>query len=147
MSRLSRLEENILNRLDPLKDRGLELLNSPVRCRGRAIATAYFYMTSDNGEQLEATTQKGSTTISFGVQLCDMRSHKQIYPYLEAIKLLLNWYVPDIEGFGEIKFNSIGYSPYEDKDGIKWVYEMTFSVVTLVKKQRTPLLKIEELFI
>ena len=130
---LTDLEKTIASRLSVLKDYGLDVLNSPQRCKNQRRAIALFYFTGESATEPNSCTQQSDITITVQIQLCDMRSHQPAYPYIAAIKLLLNWYQPEVGRVGAIKFTTTDYTPYEDKEGVKWLYNMNFSLKVMEK--------------
>ena len=112
----------------PLKDRGLDVLNSPHRCAGRTRAIALFYFTDETAEQLTGCTQNSDLSFTVELEVCDGRSHSIAYPYLAAIKILLNWHEPGVGRTSRIQYVSTSYVPFQDTNGFKWLYSMNFKL-------------------
>jgi hypothetical protein len=125
---LTDLEKAIALRLAPLKDRGLDVLNSPHRCGGNARAIALFYFTDQTAEAAGSCNQNRDITLKLEIQACDQRSHQVAYPFVEAADILLHEYQPGVGKVGALKFSSVRYVPFEDKNGIKWLYDLTFTL-------------------
>lgn len=126
---LTDLEKAIALRLAPLKDHGLDVLNSPHRCGGNARAIALFYFTDQTAEASNnSCNQNRDITLKLEIQACDQRSHQVAYPFVEAADILLHEFEPKVGKVGKFKFASVRYVPFEDKNGIKWLYDMTFTI-------------------
>ena len=104
------------------------MLNSPHRCKGNAKANALFYFTDQTGQEAGSCTQNRDITLKVEIQACDQRSHQVAYPYIEAVDILLHDFEPKVGKTGKIKFSSVRYVPFETKNGVMWIYDMTFTL-------------------
>lgn len=147
MDKFTALENAISDRLAPLVDRKLEVLNSPKKCPSAVVARCQFYLTGESAEPIKGATQNSTVKVTFAFQLCDPRSHKGAYPYICAIKLLLNRYHPSLEDFGRLEFENISYQPFTQENGTVWIYSLTFAIKSLEKENRINIdTKLNELF-
>ena len=132
MDILTELEGAIATRLQPLKSYGLDVLNSPYRCGGGARAVALFYFTDETSQgSNNGCSTTSDLTLKVEVQACDQRSHHIAYPYIQAVKIALKNFAPGIAGADRFRYVSTRYLPFEDRNGMKWLYDMTFTL-TLV---------------
>ena len=126
---LTQLESAIATQLAPLKSYGLDVLNSPHRCGGGARAVALFYFTDETAQgSNNGCSSTNELTLKVEVQACDQRSHHIAYPYIQAVKISLKNFAPGIGGADRFKYVSTRYLPFEDKNGMKWLYDMTFTL-------------------
>lgn len=148
MDRYSEVENAILNRLQPLAEKGLRLDNSPKQCPTAAIAAVRFYLTGESGDSIKACSQSSNVSLTFALRLCDGRDHKLAYPYLAGIKLLLNWYNPELKDYGRFEFERLAYETVLVEKGTIWLYALTFSIRSIAKEVRTNIqAELDNLFI
>lgn len=143
---LSSLEKAIALRLAPLETRGLNVLNSPKSCLGNARAEALFYFTDQDAGEDGSCKQSRTITLKVEIQACDQRSHQVAYPYIAAVDIMLNNFDPKVGRTGTIKFSRVGYVPFETKNGVLWIYDMTFTLKAQVDKVKNAESAIADLF-
>ena len=137
MDRFSELEESILARLQPLALKGLQIDNSPKQCPAAAIAAVRFYLTGESAEPIKTCSQNSMVSLTFALRLCDGRDHKLAYPYIEGIKLLLNWYNPGLKDYGRFEFQNLAYETVLVERGTIWLYALTFTIRSIEKEVKT----------
>lgn len=126
---LTTLENAIANRLEPLKDYGLDVVNSPHRCSGgRAKAIALFYFTDQSATDEGSCNQTREINLQVEIKACDQRSHHVAYPYVIALDVMLHGWTPKAGKNGQITFSSVRYVPARTKNGVEWIYDMTFKL-------------------
>lgn len=128
MDLLTNLETAIALRLEPLKDYGLDVVNSPYRCGGNAKAIAMFYFTDQTGDKVQSCTQNRDITFNLEIKACDPRSHQIAYPFIEAVDTLLHDFCPRVGTTGAIEFRSIRYVPAQTNKGVEWLYDLSYVV-------------------
>lgn len=129
---LADLETAIADRLAPLTDYGLDVINSPHRCSsGREKAIALFYFTDTSAEERKGCTQNRTVNLQVEIKGCDPRSHHVVYPFIEAVDFLLDNWSPGVGKSGRIQFESVRYVPVQTKQGVEWLYDLTFKLKTI----------------
>jgi hypothetical protein len=121
---VSQLSANILDaRID----------NDPQDTRAIPKCRILVYFSGETGNQASQNnaTQRVDLDFSVDVQLADQRinSHKNIYPYLAAVKDTLIGFSPN--GSAPLRFTSNQYQEMPDGSGVRWRYLMQFGTTTM----------------
>ena len=131
---LTAIEIAIVDRLDPLQDMGLEILNSPKpnRVKRRAQALVFFSGSADEPPGAEGTLARSRLAFTINLQLEDLRSHQPAYPLIMELRRLMQGWSPPIDRrVGRFFLQGIDYQPYAQEEKLLWTYNLTFSLSLL----------------
>jgi len=131
---LSEIEAAIVAQISHLQDSGLEILNSPRRGRvhRRAQALVFFSGSADEQPGADGKLARSQLSFSINLQLDDVRTHQAAYPFIMAMRRLMQGYRPEIScKAGRFWLQGVTYQPYAEGETLSWSYGLTFSLQLL----------------
>jgi hypothetical protein len=134
--KLSAIEEAIATRLLPLQDDGLKIIGAPERQGPASKAELLFFFSGldpqPTGAMVKPRQQLVTLQYTANLMVKDLRAHRAAYPFIQAIAVLLRGFIPPVADCTAFRFGGCSYRIVEQKEGLRWHYELTFSVETVM---------------
>lgn len=127
---LTVLEQQITERLLPLQELGLGILNSPTQPVARMWGHCLIYFTDLSNVQSRADKSVFTASASFtiAVKIEEMRTHQTSYPFLSEIIKLMQGFIPKGLPTSRFQLQSINYNPSVEGEGLAWTYDSVYSI-------------------